>query len=814
MILLNYNIRIKEDWYNVYLRYIMMLKKLVRIFINKQLYTHRKSNIYKLFISYIIIIITLLIIMFTLIYKTQNDLINTWMIENNNSILEQANDYVDRVIFSAPDSISKNIMQDFFTTPDLRYYFYNSEYDYTSTKYIQDYLSSLMASNSMIRNIAIYYENNNYLISPLTNNKLSKSEFEKSFTGMLHNTLYESPFQWIYVGSSNFFTSPATVAINDENSKYLYFIRKIPRITFSSDYGGAIIISVSESIFYDEIKKYFPSNTEIFLAALDGTILFSNNKNYVFNDLSFLGIKENHFYSFASQDNFIENINGVRYLISFKKSALSNYMYVAITPIKDITSEISLLIKLLVIITIVTFAIGIILSVFSTKFYSKPLLILNKLCSNIINKYVPENRTQNEYELINSTINVLSEKLDEQGISIKEFTPVLLNHIFNSLLNTDADFNDIKNKLQIAEINFNRKGYIIVIFKLKINSAMSGNTMSGIPEHINTEIEEIINYYMADDDVEYINTKFNNYYVYLFNINPDNNNINKNFINISEHLSRFTGIHLYMSISDICSDEKEIKLIYKHACGYLDYCFVFPNRIMFTKDTIKPHSNENQKRLEHIIKQLKCAIESNMWNSTPNLVAQLKECISYGNLSYEIIIKSFNVLVSGIDSYLKENKIVINEITGSSENLIENSCSIEEFCELLNHVFNYISNIYERKQNSKNHEIINKTKEYIRMNITNNCISLDSASESLGISAAHLSRLFKEAANENFVEFVMNEKLEYAKKQLISTDLPVNSIAQLIGYSNTQYFISKFKNRYGTTPNKFRIDNKTGKTIS
>ena len=49
---------------------------------------------------------------------------------------------------------------------------------------------------------------------------------------------------------------------------------------------------------------------------------------------------------------------------------------------------------------------------------------------------------------------------------------------------------------------------------------------------------------------------------------------------------------------------------------------------------------------------------------------------------------------------------------------------------------------------------------------------------------------------------------EYAKEQLISTALPVNSISKMIGYSNTQYFISKFKTRYGTTPNKYRIKNK------
>ena len=783
-----------------------MLKTMF-VSISKRLYT-RRSNIYKLFKSYIIIIAILLAIMFALIYKTQNDFISSWMIENNNNSLEQAKDYVDKMIFSTPDNISKMILQDFFRTPNLKNYFYNFEYNYTITKYIQDYLSSLMASNNMIKNIALYYADSNYLISPLTNIKLSQYEFEKTFTDMISDTSYESTFYSIYVGEGNMFTSPVADPVINDNSQYLYFIRKIPNITFSTDAGGAIIVCVNGSIFYDKIKEYFPSDTEVILTDMSGTILFSSNKSFVLNDMSFLGKEENYFNSLTSQDNFFENINGIRYLISFNKSTFSNYVYVALTPMNNIITNVYLLIKLLIIITILTFAIGIVLSIFSAKSNTAPLLILNKLCSNILKKYVPESSTQNEYELINSTINVLSKKLSEQDFSIKEFSPILFDHIFISLIDKDANINEIKSKLLIAGINFSRKGYIIVVFKMKIFNALAGNKISGSPVFMNKEIEQIVNLYIAGEDVEYINAKFNNYFVYLFNIDPDDNNINTSFLNISEHLSKFTGIHLYMSISDMCNNEKDIKLIYKQACEYLDYSFIFPNRIMFTKDIKKPHSDENQKNLEHVVKQIIYAVQSNIWKSTPDLLVQLKDCICCGNLTYEGITILLKALVIRIDNYSKENRIIINEIIGSSENLVENSCNIDEFCELLNHVFNYISNIYERRQNSKNQEIIDKVKTYIKMNITNNCISLDSASELLGISSAHLSRLFKEATDENFVEFVMNEKLDYAKEQLMLTNLPVNSIAQLIGYSNTQYFISKFKARYGTTPNKYRT-NKT-----
>jgi AraC-like DNA-binding protein len=58
----------------------------------------------------------------------------------------------------------------------------------------------------------------------------------------------------------------------------------------------------------------------------------------------------------------------------------------------------------------------------------------------------------------------------------------------------------------------------------------------------------------------------------------------------------------------------------------------------------------------------------------------------------------------------------------------------------------------------------------------------------------------------NFIDFVINQKLEYAMKKLLTTDLTVDSISKLVGYSNTQYFISKFKSKYGKTPNRFRLN--------
>lgn len=55
-------------------------------------------------------------------------------------------------------------------------------------------------------------------------------------------------------------------------------------------------------------------------------------------------------------------------------------------------------------------------------------------------------------------------------------------------------------------------------------------------------------------------------------------------------------------------------------------------------------------------------------------------------------------------------------------------------------------------------------------------------------------------------------KLEDAKKLLLKTDIPITEIALNVGFNDTSYFISLFKNQFGISPLKYRKTNKDGHT--
>lgn len=52
--------------------------------------------------------------------------------------------------------------------------------------------------------------------------------------------------------------------------------------------------------------------------------------------------------------------------------------------------------------------------------------------------------------------------------------------------------------------------------------------------------------------------------------------------------------------------------------------------------------------------------------------------------------------------------------------------------------------------------------------------------------------------------YVVKLRIEQAKKLLQTSDLPINTIAAICGFENTNYFSSSFKKVVGSSPKEYR----------
>lgn len=104
---------------------------------------------------------------------------------------------------------------------------------------------------------------------------------------------------------------------------------------------------------------------------------------------------------------------------------------------------------------------------------------------------------------------------------------------------------------------------------------------------------------------------------------------------------------------------------------------------------------------------------------------------------------------------------------------------------------------------SSNNLLIMKAEEYIQLHYRSKINQSEVAAE-LYITPNYLSDLFKKHTGMKFSDYVTEVRLEKAKELLLDVHNKVGDIAELVGFSDSRYFSSVFRKKYGMTPSEFR----------
>ena len=81
--------------------------------------------------------------------------------------------------------------------------------------------------------------------------------------------------------------------------------------------------------------------------------------------------------------------------------------------------------------------------------------------------------------------------------------------------------------------------------------------------------------------------------------------------------------------------------------------------------------------------------------------------------------------------------------------------------------------------------------------------SLDQLSVEIGLSLKKLKDGFKQLYGDTVFTYLLDHKMDEARRMLNSKKYNVNEVGLKLGYSTASHFISAFKKKYGTTPKKY-----------
>ncbi|AYA77489.1 hypothetical protein DOE78_19810 [Bacillus sp. Y1] len=110
-------------------------------------------------------------------------------------------------------------------------------------------------------------------------------------------------------------------------------------------------------------------------------------------------------------------------------------------------------------------------------------------------------------------------------------------------------------------------------------------------------------------------------------------------------------------------------------------------------------------------------------------------------------------------------------------------------------------------QNANHHPSLSsvclEVKKYIEDNFRQE-LTLNDLANLVYVSPYHLGHVFKEEVGLPPIQYMIQCRIEEAKRLLEHSDLSVREIALLIGYENANYFNLLFKKMTGSPPGKFR----------
>jgi Response regulator containing CheY-like receiver domain and AraC-type DNA-binding domain len=134
---------------------------------------------------------------------------------------------------------------------------------------------------------------------------------------------------------------------------------------------------------------------------------------------------------------------------------------------------------------------------------------------------------------------------------------------------------------------------------------------------------------------------------------------------------------------------------------------------------------------------------------------------------------------------------------------VENSITLNQISSrLLKFIKEYLDTYLEFK-NTKDSMPVNLAKQYISEHYSET-ITLEDISNIVHLNPVYFSIIFKKQCAMNFSEYLINYRLDIAKELLKDFDNNISEVANMVGYSDANYFSKLFKKIVGINPSQYR----------
>lgn len=548
--------------------------------------------------------------------------------------------------------------------------------------------------------------------------------------------------------------------------------------------NNAIIINISEG-WMNEIISSLDVNpgSNTFIIDNQGKLVTKNKENIMLKDISNEEYVKRVLSLQESSGYFIENIKGVKSVVTFVTASSIGWKFIQITPYSLIVNKIKSMLLITIFIALLILFCGIFLSVVTSKNLYHPI---NNMIATIktleADKFTNTHVLKQEYlrKLLQDSAEYsladIRKKFTELGIRLTPDIGLIL------ILFRINHFSDFCNKYNISDRN---------LYKLAITNITSELCTSNIKnECIDMDVDSIILILNTD------------------NINPPefyqtlNNLIKEVQVSVEKHL----GISLSAAVSSPCDSINNISNLYENTLNASRYrLFKGYNYIIYEEsiNEVKPEEYNYPIQKEHLLTD---ALMLEKIDDVKKLYLEIiNSAINHSYDAVNLAILHLTLAISTATSTLNRNNDF--SLPSNFNNFIIQLSKFETIEDINDEFFKIFENIVsklEKRNITKYDDLVNKIFKTVQQDYANHNLSIDSIAESVNMSPVYLGRLFKKLTSKSIADYINEVRLEKARYLLATTDYSINEIAEKTGFIKNTYFYTYFKKMHGITPNEYR----------
>jgi YesN/AraC family two-component response regulator len=224
----------------------------------------------------------------------------------------------------------------------------------------------------------------------------------------------------------------------------------------------------------------------------------------------------------------------------------------------------------------------------------------------------------------------------------------------------------------------------------------------------------------------------------------------------------------------------------------------FGKEVQFGATTLKAESID----LTPYIDKLYFALDIGNKESASLLLQQIGNDIVKTDISEQLIKTQYVQLFVTVIHKLLQGHLTLKSSEHEFTEWIARIYKQTTFMTMQIFIDSQLSVIMDRIGLNNPHTLVKRMADMIQRNYSEN-LKLESLAEVFNYNSAYLGKLFKNHTGENFNTYLDRVRINKAK-ELLDQGLKVYQVAELVGYTNVDYFHTKFKKYVGKAPKAYQ----------